>query len=69
MHVTFTFVFVFDRNYKILMLWNSGRDCLVTTANVSSINSLEPGSDLIRSLYFEECMTCQLYSIKLSATQ
>jgi len=38
MHVTFTFVFAFDRNFKILILWNSGRDSLVTTANVSSTN-------------------------------
>jgi hypothetical protein len=32
------FAFVFDRNLEILILWNSGRDRLVTTANVSSIN-------------------------------
>jgi hypothetical protein len=68
MHVTFSFVFAFDRNFKILILWNSRRDRLVITANVSSTNQLEPGSDLNRSLYFEECMTCQLCSIKLSAT-
>jgi hypothetical protein len=67
MHVIF--VFEFDRNFEILILWNSGRDCRVTTAIVSSSNQLEPGSDLIRALYFEECMTCQLYSIKLSATR
>jgi len=67
MHVIF--VFEFDRNFEILILWNSGRDCRVTTATVSSSNQLEPGSDLIRALYFEECMTCQLYSIKLSATR
>jgi len=34
MHVIF--VFVFDRNFEILILWNSGRDCRVTTAIVSS---------------------------------
>jgi len=38
MHVTFTFVFAFDRNFKILILWNSGRDRSVTTANVSGTN-------------------------------
>jgi len=42
---------------------------LVTTAKVTNTIQLKPGSDLIRSLYFEECMTCQLYSIKLSATR
>ena len=68
MHVTFTFIFAFDRNVEIQYL-NLGRDRLVTTANVSSTNQLEPGSDLNRSLYFEECMTCQLFSIKLSATR
>ena len=68
MHVRFTFVFAFDRNFEILILRNPGTDRLVTTARVSWTNQLEPGSDLIRSLYFEECMTCQLYSIKLSAT-
>ena len=66
MHVTFTFVFAFGRNFEILYL-NLGRGRLVTTANVSSTNQLEPGSDLNRLLYFEECMTCQLYSIKLIA--
>jgi hypothetical protein len=38
MHVTFIFVFTFDRNFKIVILWNSGRDRLVTTANGSSIH-------------------------------
>ena len=61
--------FCIDRNFEILILWNTGRDCRVTTATVSSSNWLEPGSDLTRALYFEECMTCRLYSIKLSATQ
>ena len=69
MHVTFTFVFAFDRNFEILIIWNPGRDRLVTTATVSSTNRLELGSDLSRSLYFEGCMTCQLCSIKLIATR
>jgi len=37
MHVTFTFVFAFGRNFEILYL-NLGRGRLVTTANVSSTN-------------------------------
>ena len=36
MHVIFAFEF--DRNFEILILWNSGRDCRVTTAIVSSSN-------------------------------
>ena len=32
------FAFVFDRNFEILILWNSGRDCRVTNAIVSSSN-------------------------------
>jgi len=36
MHVIFAFVF--DRNFEILILWISGRDCRVTTAIVSSSN-------------------------------
>jgi hypothetical protein len=66
MHVISSFVF--DRNLEIQRLWNSGRDLLVTTATVSSTNQLESGSDLNISLYLEERMTCQLHSIKLSAT-
>jgi hypothetical protein len=30
--------YVFDRNFEVLILWNSGRDCSVTTAIVSSSN-------------------------------
>jgi hypothetical protein len=41
-HVTFTFVFPFDRNFKILILWNSGRDRLVTTAMSAVLTSLNP---------------------------
>ena len=36
MHVIFAFVF--DRNFEILILWNLGRDCRVTTAIVNSSN-------------------------------
>jgi hypothetical protein len=36
MHVLFAFVF--DRNFEILILWNSGRGCRVTTAIVSNSN-------------------------------
>ena len=36
MHVIFAFEF--DRNFEILILWNSGRDCRVTTTIVSSSN-------------------------------
>ena len=36
MHVIFAFAF--DRNFEILLLWNSGRDCRVTTAIISSSN-------------------------------
>jgi hypothetical protein len=36
MHVVFAFEF--DRNFEILILWNSGRGCRVTTAIVSSSN-------------------------------
>jgi len=32
------FAFECDRNFEILILWNSGRDCRVTTATVSSSN-------------------------------
>ena len=67
--VSFTFVFLFNRNFEILILRNPGRDRLVIAATVSSSNQLEPGSDLIRALYFEECVTCQLCSIKLCATR
>jgi len=38
MHVTFTFVFAFDSNFEILILWNSGRDHLVTPTKVSITN-------------------------------
>ena len=52
MHIKFTYVFVLDRNFEILILVKPGRDRSVTTAKVSSANQLEPGNDLIRSLYF-----------------
>jgi len=52
MHIKFTYVFVLDRNFEILILVKPGRDRSVTTAKVGSTNQLEPGSDLIRSLYF-----------------
>ena len=67
MHVIFAFEF--DGNFEIVILWNAGRDRLFTTATVSSTDQLEPGSDLTRPLHFKECMTCQLCSIKLCATQ
>jgi len=51
MHIKFTYVFVLDRNFEILILVKAGRDPSVTTAKVSSTNQLEPSSDLIRSLY------------------
>jgi len=51
MHVKFTYVFVLDSNFEILNNLNPGRDLSVTTAKVNSTNQLEPGSDLIRSLY------------------
>jgi len=52
MRIKFTYVFVLDRNFEILILVKPGRDRSVTTAKVSSTNQLEPGSNLIRSLYF-----------------
>jgi len=52
MHIKFTYVFVLDRNFEILILLKPGRDRSVTTAKLSSTNQLERGSDLIRSLYF-----------------
>ena len=67
MHVILAFEF--DGNFEIFILWNAGRDCRITTAVVSSSNWLEPGSDQTRALYFKTCMTCQLCSIKLCATQ
>ena len=67
MHVIMAFEF--DGNFEIFILWNAGRDCRVATAIVSKFYQPEPGSDLIRALYFKECMTCQLCSVKLCATQ
>jgi hypothetical protein len=61
--------FEFDGNFEIFILWNAGRDCRVPTATVSKFYQLEPGSDLTRALYFKECLTYQLCSIKLCATQ
>ena len=52
LHIKFTYAFVLDRNFEILILVKPGRDRSVTTAKVSSTNQHEPGSDLIRSLYF-----------------
>ena len=52
MHIKFTYVFVLDRNFEIVILVKPGRDRSVTTAEVNSTNQLERGSDLIRSLYF-----------------
>jgi len=51
MHVKFTYVFLLDRNFEILIFVKPGRDRSVTTATVSSTNQVEPGSHLIRSLY------------------
>ena len=67
MHVMFSLEF--DGNFEIFILWNAGRDCMVATTVVSSSTQLEPCSDMTRTLYFKECMTCQLCSIKLCATQ
>ena len=52
LNIKFTYAFVLDKNLEILILVKPGRDRSVTTAKVSSTNQLEPGSDLIRSLYF-----------------
>ena len=67
MHVILAFGF--DGNFEIFILWNAGKDCRVATATVSSSTQLEPGSDLTRALYFKQCTTCQLCSIKLCVTQ
>ena len=37
-----TFAFEFDGNFEIFILWNSGINCRVTTAIVSSSTSLNP---------------------------
>jgi len=52
MHVKFTYVFVLDRNFEILILWIQEEIVQSQPLKVSSTNLLEPGSDLIRSLYF-----------------
>ena len=38
LHVKFTYAFVLDRNFEILILVKLGRDRSVTTAKVSSTN-------------------------------
>jgi len=52
LHIIFTYTFVLERNFEILILVKPGRDRSVTTAKVSSTNWLETGSDVIQSLYF-----------------
>jgi len=57
MHVKFTHKIILGRNLEILLLLNSGRDRSFTAATVSNTNQfitlyyVEPGSDLIGSLY------------------
>ena len=44
LHIKFTYAFVLDRNFEILILVNSGRDRSVTTAKSAVLTSLNPGA-------------------------
>jgi len=48
MRIKFTYAFVLDRNFGILIIVKPGRDRSVTTATAKNANELEPGRDLIR---------------------
>ena len=74
MRVKFTHGFTLHRKLEILLLPYPGKDQSLKAVKATTLvglllfTSLEPGSDLIRSFYFQECTTCRLPSIKPNPT-